>query len=83
MSSLDFEHDEPDEVLPPAAPAPAQHCETPQQRLGRLVKQQAELVQRHLRATDADERERLARLMAQREVGLAYQRRFVQGVTFT
>lgn len=83
MSSLDFENDEPDEVLPPVAPAPAQHRETPQERLDRMVRQQALLIRRHGRETDADERERLARLIAQRHLGLVWQRRFIQGVTFT
>lgn len=78
MSSLDFEHDEPDEVLPWVAPAPPQHAETPQQRLARLVKLQADLVQRHHRTTDADDRERLARLIVQREAGLTYQRSITQ-----
>lgn len=79
MSSLDLEYDEPDEYLPPVRPAPAQHHETAQQRLDRMVLRHAELVQRRYRETDADERERLHRLIVQRAAGLAYQRRIVAG----
>ncbi|MEJ8811407.1 hypothetical protein WKW77_10050 [Variovorax ureilyticus] len=74
MSSLDLEHDEPDEYLPPVAPAPAQHLETPWQRLERMLRTQAALRTRHSLTMDADDRERLRRLIAERDAGIAYQR---------
>ena len=80
MSSLDFELDEVDEVdeiLPPALPAPEQHRETPGQRLDRMLRWQADLMHQRARATDADERNRLQRLIEQRQVGIAYQRAVV------
>ena len=77
MSSLDLEYDEPDEYLPPVPPAPAQHLETPPQRLARMQRQQAELRVRLSRTIDADERIRLSHLIDHRATGLAYQRREV------
>lgn len=80
MIVLGFEHDDADEaeeVLPPSRPAPEQHLEMPHQRLERMLRQQADLLRQHARATDADDRERLSRLIKTREGGIEYQRRAV------
>ena len=74
MSSLDFEVDDVDEILPPARPAPEQHLEVPRQRLDRMLRWHADLLRQLARSTDAAYRERLQRLIRHREVGIEYQR---------